>query len=125
MPIPPSAPPASHDDQPLSIAESHQNATAYLAAFEQALERAPAPLRHRSVDDLTEEISWLDSRATTALLAAMGTPQQAAQKILKGVAMDRLRRRRLTVATSASGIALLGLTLLALARRLQPRCENR
>jgi hypothetical protein len=125
VPIPPSALPASHDDRPPGIADSRQSATAYLAAFEQALARAPAPLRHRSVDDLAEELSWLDSRATTALLAAMGSPHQAAQKILGEVAMDRLRRRWLAVGASATGIALLGLTLFVLARRRQPRCENR
>jgi len=109
--------------QPLSLADSRQNVAAYLSAFEQALERVPAPLRHRSVDDLTEELSWLDSRSTTALLAAMGSPQQAAEKIrTEKMDRDRLRRRRIAVRTSATAIALLGLKLLVVDHRTQPRC---
>ena len=88
-----------------------EESDAYVAAFEQALDRVPAPIRRGSVADLEEELSWLDTRGTKMLFAALGTPQEAARRVIRKLAADRLRRRR-AIGISTARIGILGLTLL-------------
>jgi hypothetical protein len=116
--------PAPRDSQaPTNLADSRQATADYLAAFECALERAPAPLRHSEMDALEEELSWLDSRGASALLASLGTPQAAAKTIiLRGIAAGRLRRRRRLAVVVAAGAGIVGVALLVSGR---PRAPSR
>lgn len=113
------------EEEALNLAAAQQKTIDYLAEFEIALERVPAQLRHSEVDALREELSWLDSRGAAALLATLGSPRAAAKAILvRKVAADRLRRRRVVVATSGA-IAGIAWIALSLARRsLRSRCSG-
>ncbi|GAB2448616.1 hypothetical protein GCM10027029_03540 [Conyzicola lurida] len=94
-----------------------------MTAFEEALQqRVPAPLRFSSVDDLKEELSWLDSRGTAMLFADLGSPQEAARRIiLKWIVSEHLRRRRRGFRILAAGAGVLGLTLLVASNVNNPR----
>jgi uncharacterized membrane protein len=95
----------------------------YLAAFEEALERVPAPVRHSEVDALREELSWLDSRGSAALLASLGSPTSAARTILiREVAARELRGRRAAIVGVAVGAAILGIGVTVIRRFLRTRC---
>jgi hypothetical protein len=96
----------------------------YLAAFEQALERVPAPLRHSEVDALREELSWLDSRGSAALLDSLGSPTVAARAILvRKIAADELRGRRAAVAAIGVGAGIVAIAVILGRRSLRTRCS--
>ena len=98
----------------------------YLAAFEAALERVPATLRHREMDALREELSWLDSRGSAILLAARGTPEAAARAIhIRKIAGDELRMRRAAVVIIGVSAGIVGIAVTAFRRFLRTNCSCR